>query len=232
MIDQSDGSKKLDHSGHRARLKDRFIKGGAKALADYELLELLLFSAIPRRDVKPLAKELLTYYGDFSAVLSATPEDLSKHPGIGESAVLSLKLVKEAAVRLAQVKVLEKPILSNWKALQDYLRVAMANETREQFRILFLNRKNILIADEIHGKGTVDHTPVYTREVVKRALDLAASALILVHNHPSGDPKASKGDIAMTREIREACSKLDIAVHDHLIVGKHGMTSFKSMGLL
>lgn len=225
-------TKKNDHAGHRARLRTRFLKGGVDALADYELLELLLFTVIPRRDVKPLAKELMTTYGDFAGVISADVDQLSNHKGMGEGAAAALKIVQTAAVRLAQEQVLNKPVLSNWKALQDYVRAAMAHEKREQFRILFLNRKNILIADEQQGEGTVDHTPVYTREVVKRALDLGASAIIMVHSHPSGDPKPSKGDIAMTREVRDACAKLEISVHDHLIVGRRGTTSFKSMGLL
>lgn len=232
MAEPSDIASKPDHSGHRSRLRSRFLKGGGDALADYEMLELLLFMAIPRRDVKPLAKELLTRFGDFSGVISASPSELGKVKGMGEGAVVALKSVQTAAVRLAREQVMEKPVLSNWKALQDYVRAAMAHLKREQFRVLFLNRKNALIADEIQGEGTVDHTPVYTREVVKRALELGASAIILVHNHPSGDPKPSKGDIVMTREIIDACKKLDVAVHDHLVVGKSGTSSFKSLGLI
>lgn len=224
--------KQAAHSGHRARLRSRFLKGGGDALADYELLELLLFMAIPRRDVKPLAKDLLQHFGDFASVISADPDELARFSGMGEGAVVALKSVQTAAVRLSKEQILEKPVLSNWKALQDYVRAAMAHDKRESFHILFLNRKNILIADELHGRGTVDHTPVYTREVVKRALDLGASAIILVHNHPSGDPKPSKGDIAMTKEIIDACKKLDVAVHDHLIVARRGTVSFKSMGLI
>lgn len=220
------------YTGHRNRLRHRFLSQGHAALADYELLEMLLFMAIPRRDVKPLAKEMLDRFGSFAAVISADAELLMQHKGMGETAAAALKIVAGSAVRMSQEQVLEKPVLSNWQALQDYVRAAMVHNSVEQFRILFLNRKNIVIADEIQGQGTVDHTPVYTREVVKRALELGASALILVHNHPSGDPKPSKGDITMTRDIQDACHKLDIKIHDHLIVGKRGTSSFKSLGLI
>ncbi len=220
------------HTGHRQRLRQRFLKAGVDAVADYELLELLLFMGIPRRDVKPLAKELLTLFGDFAGVISAPASKLEAVKGLSETSIAALKIVEASAIKLSQERVLNQPVLSNWSALLDYIRSAMARLDVEQFRILFLDRKNRLILDEVQGSGTIDHTPVYTREVVKRALEVGASAIIMVHNHPSGDPAPSKGDIAMTREVLDACKKLDISVHDHIIMGKHGHSSFKSMGLI
>ena len=225
-------TKKPHYIGHRSRLKSRFLKGGEKALADYELLELLLFLAVPRRDVKPLAKALLAKFGSFAEVISAEPARLKEVEGIGDSAVIALKLVQEGALKLTREQVLDKPVIGSWQALLDYCKAAMAYSKKEQFRILYLNRKNVLIADEMQQEGTVDHTPVYPREVIKRALELGASAVILVHNHPSGDPTPSRDDIEMTKEIKEAGKKLGVSIHDHVIVAKGSYSSFKSLGLL
>ena len=219
------------HAGHRARLRERFLKGGGDALPDYELLELLLFAAIPRIDVKPLAKSLVRRFGSYGRVLSAQPEELAA-AGLSERAVVEIKLVHAAAARLGREETLQRTVLSSWSRLLDYLRSAMAHEPVEQFRLLFLDRKNALIADEIQARGTVDHAPAYPREIVKRCLELGATALILVHNHPSGDPTPSKDDIAMTREIVKAAGALGIAVHDHIIVGRGEPASLKSMGLM
>jgi DNA repair protein RadC len=213
-------------------LRARFLKGGADAMPDYELLELTLFAAIPRRDTKPLAKALLKRFGSFAEVIAAPRERLLEIPGVGESVANQLKIVEAAAHRLAKTKVLGRPALSSWAALLDYCTAAMARSEKEEFRVLFLDRKNHLIADEVQNRGTVDHTPVYPREIIKRALELGASSIILVHNHPSGDPTPSKADIAMTREIAGAAKALSIAVHDHLVIGRGGHASFKSLGLL
>lgn len=221
-----------DYTGHRKRLRARFLKVGPEGLADYELLELMLFGAQPRRDVKPLAKALLQRFGSFSEVISADPQAMSEVPGIGESAVIALKSAQAAAQRLIGGQVLGRPVLSNWQALLDYCQANMAFAKIEQFRIFYLNNRNVLIADEMQQQGTVDHTPVYPREVVKRALELGATALIMVHNHPSGDPTPSKADIDMTKEVQDAGAKLGITLHDHLIVTKAGHSSFKDMGLL
>ena len=217
---------------HRQRLRARFLAGGADALPDYEILELVLFAAIPRRDVKPLAKALIAKFGGFAEVLAAAPERLMEVEGVGEAVVAQLKIVEAAALRLAKGRIIGKPALSSWAALLDYVTATMGRATTEEFRVLYLDRKNILIADEVQGRGTVDHTPVYPREIVKRALQLAASAIILVHNHPSGDPSPSRADIEMTREVANAAKALRIAVHDHLVVGRGGTVSFKSLGLL
>ena len=213
-------------------MRERFLKGGADALADYELLEMLLFLAHPRADTKPLAKRLIARFGSFAGVLSAEAARIMDVDGAGETTIAAIKIARAAAERLARAEVRKESVLSSWPALTDYLRVVMARESREQFRVLFLNRKNILIADEVQGQGTVDHTPLYPREVVKRALELGATAVILVHNHPSGDPTPSRADIEMTREVRDAAQKLGIALHDHVIVAKGGIESFKEMGLL
>jgi DNA repair protein RadC len=218
--------------GHRERLRARFLKGGADAMPDYELLELTLFAAVPRRDTKPLAKALLARFGSFAEVIAAPRARLMEVTGVGESVANHLKIVEAAAHRLAKTGVIGKPALSSWTALLDYCTTAMARSHNEEFRILFLDRKNVLIADEVQNKGTVDHTPVYPREIVKRALELSASAIILVHNHPSGDPTPSKADILMTREIVAAAKALGIAVHDHLVIGRSGHASFKALGLL
>ena len=217
---------------HRARLRQRFREGGADALPDYEMLELLLFRAIPRRDVKPLARALLDTFGDFNAVVSAPERRLSAVAGVGESVITELKLVEAAAHRLARSRVLQRPVVSSWDALLSYCQTTMAHRETEQFRILFLDRKNVLIADEAQARGTVDHVPVYPREVVKRALELNASALILVHNHPSGDPTPSGADIEMTEQIRIAAEALGITLHDHLVIGRSRELSFRAEGLL
>jgi len=221
-----------DHAGHRQRLRDRFLQGGPDALPDYELLELLLFQAQPRRDTKPLAKELLKRFGSFADVISASPTELSEIPSVGDAVVTALKTVQAAALRMARDEIMNKPVISNWQRLMDYCRMSMGRNKVESFRILFLNHRNELIADEQQQHGTVDHTPVYPREVVKRALELHATAMIMVHNHPSGDPAPSKADIAMTKEVRDAAEKLGIELHDHVIVSKSGSTSFKDLGVL
>jgi DNA repair protein RadC len=201
-------------------------------MPDYELLEMTLFAALPRRDTKPLARALLARFGSFAEVISAPRARLLEVPGVGEAIANHLKIVEAAAHRLAKTKVMGRPALSSWPALLDYCTAAMARAQNEEFRVLFLDRKNRLIADEVQNRGTVDHTPVYPREIIKRALELTASAIILVHNHPSGDPTPSKADIQMTREIVAAAKALSIAVHDHLVVGRGGHASFKSLGLL
>jgi DNA repair protein RadC len=218
--------------GHRERLRTRFRDAGGQALADYEMLELLLFSAIPRRDVKPLAKKLLDRFGSFPEVISAPRERLKEVGGLGESAITVLKVVEAAAHRLLQKKTRIQPVLSSWNAVLDYARGAQAFAEKEEFRILFLDKKNQVIADEVQQKGTVDHTPVYPREVVKRALELSATAIILVHNHPSGDPTPSQADIEMTRQIATVAKPLGIALHDHIIVGRDGHASLKGLKLI
>lgn len=220
------------HSGHRDRLRARFVKSGPGACEDYELLELLLFAAIPRRDVKPLAKDLLKQFGSIAGVLGGDLQDLSKVKGLSENSAALFKVVHALTQRMLIEDVEKKPILGSWKKLLDYCHVAMAHEKREQFRVLFLNRKNQLIADEVQQVGTVDHAPVYPREIVRRALEVGATALILVHNHPSGDPSPSDSDISMTEEIVRAARTLDLVVHDHLIIAKSGHASFKALGLL
>ncbi|WP_299937208.1 DNA repair protein RadC [uncultured Pelagimonas sp.] len=217
---------------HRARLRERFRIGGADALPDYELLELVLFRAIPRQDVKPLARQLLEQFGDFNGVISAPAMRLAEVIGVGDAVVTELKVVEAAAHRLAQAKVLKRHVVSSWDALLTYCQTAMAHGEVEQFRVLYLDRKNVLIADEAQGRGTVDHVPVYPREVVKRALELNATAMILVHNHPSGDPTPSGADIEMTEQIREAAEVLGLTLHDHLVIGKSQELSFKAEGLL
>ncbi len=220
------------YHGHRQRLRERFRRAGAAALNDYELLELLLFAAIPRRDVKPLAKMLIDRFGSYADVLSAEREALARIDGLGEVAIDTLLAVREAAVRLARQEAMEKPVLSSWNKLIDYCRADMARAKKEHFRLLFLDRKNQLVHDEVHQVGTVDHAPVYPREVAKRCLELSASAVILVHNHPSGDPKPSAADIAITKDIAKALAAIGVAVHDHLVIGRNGHSSFKSLGLI
>ena len=216
---------------HRKRLRERFLAGGATAMPDYEILELVLFRAIPRQDVKPLARALIDTFGDFNRVLSAPLAQLKAVSGVGEAVLLELKIVEAAAHRLSRAKVMQRHVLSSWDALLDYCHTTMAHRDTEQFRILYLDTKNTVIADEEQGNGTVDHVPVYPREVVKRALELNASALILVHNHPSGDSTPSDADIQMTRQITAAAAALSITVHDHLIIGKSNETSFRALGL-
>ena len=217
---------------HRQRLRDRFLQGGGAALPDYELLELVLFRAIPRQDVKPLARLLLDTFGDFNRVITASPARLQMVKGAGPAVVLELKLVEAAAQRMMRARVIQKPLLSSWDALLDYCHTTMAHRETEQFRVLFLDRKNVLIADEEQAKGTVDHVPVYPREIVKRALELNASALILAHNHPSGDPTPSEADLSMTTQVKEACQALGLVLHDHLIIGKSRELSFRASGYL
>ena len=218
--------------GHRERLRNRFREGGETALADYEILELLLFRLIPRRDTKPIAKALLARFQTLAGVLGAPPALLQEVKGVGETVALDLKLIANVAQRMLKSELREKQVLSSWSSVIDYCHAAMAYETTEQFRILFLDKRNVLIADEIQGRGTVDHTPVYPREVVKRALELSATAIILVHNHPSGDPTPSRADIDMTRTIVETAKPLGITVHDHIIIGKDGHASLKGLRLI
>jgi DNA repair protein RadC len=225
-------TEKPDHIGHRKRLRDRFSSGGGEALADYELLELCLFQAIPRQDTKPIAKSLLKRFGSYAGVLHAAPDDLRDVKGMGDAAVIALKTVVEAATRLAREEILDQPVLSSWDKLIDYLRIGMGQKKTEQFRILFLDTKNKLIADELHQEGTVNHTPVYPREVVKRALELSAVAIIMVHNHPSGDPTPSRADIDMTKQMRDVGAPMGITLHDHIIISRSDYSSFKAMGLI
>jgi DNA repair protein RadC len=217
---------------HRKRLRERFVMAGAQAFLDYELLELVLFRAIPRQDVKPLARRLLDTFGDFNGVLSASAERIAEVKGAGEAVAVELKIVEAAAHRLARARVLGRQVISSWDALLDYCHTVMSHRETEHFRVLFLDRKNTLIADEEQARGTVDHVPVYPREVVKRALELNASALILVHNHPSGDPTPSQADIAMTAQVKAAAEALGITLHDHIVIGKSREQSFRSAGLL
>jgi DNA repair protein RadC len=212
-------------------LRDRARKGGLAALPDYELLELYLFRSIPMRDVKPLAKALLTRFGSLSGVLAASPADLRTVAGVGESVALDLTLMHEATLRVGREAVTRRTVISSWSQLLSYVRIALANEPREQFRVLFLDKKNQLIADEVMNRGTVDHAPVYPREVVRRALELSSSSLILLHNHPSGDPTPSAADVEMTRQVVEAGRPLRVAIHDHLVVGREGVASLKALGL-
>lgn len=220
------------HTGHRERLRDRFQKGGADAMPDYELLELVLFRAIPRRDTKDLAKRLIARFGSFAEVVNAPAERLKEVQGAGEAVAGELRLMRAVALRLMRADLTQRPALSSSNEVLTYIRAAQAYEQRELFRILFLDKKNKLIADEVQGTGTVDHTPVYVREVVKRALELSATALILVHNHPSGDPTPSRADIDMTKLIADAARHLNIAIHDHIIVGREGHASFRALRLL
>jgi DNA repair protein RadC len=220
------------YHGHRERLRGRFRDAGADALSDYELLELLLFRALPRRDVKPLAKSLLAKFGSFAEVIAAPAARLAEVKGLGAAGITELKVVQAAASRLLRGAVKKRPVLSSWSTVLDYCRTAQGFADREQFRVLFLDKRNQLIADELQQVGTVDHTPVYPREVVKRALELSASAIILVHNHPSGDPTPSHADIQMTQQIIAVANPLGISVHDHIIVGKDGHASFKGLRLI
>lgn len=223
---------KPHYHGHRQRLRERFIKGGPKALADYELLELMLCMAMPRGDVKPLAKSLIAQFGSFANVLAARPEELKRTKGLGDAGIAAIKIAEASAQHLSRERVMERPVIASWEQLIDYCRVRIGHLKNEELHLLFLDRKNRLIADECHQHGTVDHTPVYPREVIKRALELHASALILVHNHPSGDATPSRGDIDMTRKIIDAARPMDIAVHDHIIISQAGYNSFKTLGLI
>jgi DNA repair protein RadC len=226
-----DASKPHYHD-HRARLRQRFDEGGERALADYELLEMLLFRTIPRRDTKPLAKALLQRFGALAGVLGADPLRLTEVEGVGPAVAQDIKLVHALVARSAKADLQKRPVISSWSQLVSYCRITMAHAAREQFRVLFLDVKNQLIADEVLNEGTVDHAPVYPREIARRALELSSAAVILVHNHPSGDPKPSAADLAITREIAAALDVVQIKVHDHLVIGRNGVESFKGLGLL
>ena len=217
--------------GHRRRLRERMIAAGAESLPDYELLELLLFAANPQGDVKPTAKALLAHFGGFGKVMSADPDTLSK-AGLGLAGIAAVKSVREAALRLMRLELQERPVVNSWDKLIDYCNVQVAHNQVEEFHILFLDRKNVLIKHERQQRGTIDHTPVYPREVVKRALDLGAAAMILVHNHPSGDPTPSKADITVTQDIKKAAAPLGVVLHDHVIIGRNGHTSLRDLGLI
>jgi DNA repair protein RadC len=221
-----------DAAGHRQRLRQRFLSAGEAALADYELLELLLTIAVPRRDMKPLAKDLLRRFGSFAEVVNASPERLRDVEGVGDGVVAALKIVAAGVQRVAKVELASRPVLSSWSTLIDYCRSAMAFADREEFRVLHLDKRNNLISDEVQQRGTVDHTPVYPREVVRRALELGATALILVHNHPSGDPSPSQADIWMTKDLVDASSPFGIVVHDHIIIARSGHFSFRARNLI
>ena len=218
--------------GHRERLRKRFREAGADALSDYELLEILLFRALPQRDVKPLAKTLIETFGSFAEVIGAPASRLAKIKGLGPSSITDLKIIQAASSRSLRGAVKRRPVLSSWSTVLDYCRTAQAFADREEFRVLFLDKRNQLIADEVQQTGTIDHTPVYPREVVKRALELSATAVILVHNHPSGDPTPSRADIQMTQQIISVAQPLGISVHDHIIVGKEGHASLKGLKLI
>jgi DNA repair protein RadC len=221
-----------DNSGHRARLRQRLFEGGPDALLDHELVEYLLALAIPRRDTKPLAKALLHEFGGLAALLTADAEAIARVPGMGETSVAALKATHAAALRLLRGEVAQRPVLANWQALLDYLRADMAHHAIERVRVLHLNSKNMLIRDELMNEGSVDEAPVYVREVIRRAIDLGSAAIILVHNHPSGDPSPSRADIEITRAVAEAGKRLGITVHDHIIIGTEGHTSLRAQGLI
>ena len=240
MTDSAHSAKKADgaktdrphHTGHRARLKERFLKNGPDALADYELPELLLFLGIPRKDVKPLAKKLIKRYGSLGNVLASETQDLKSVPGLSDSGVTALKVVQAVSNRVLREEITRKPILNSWSRLLEYCHSAMAREKRESFRVLFLNKKNELIADEVQQTGTVDHTPAYPREIINRSRELGATAIILVHNHPSGDPEPSRADIDLTQNIIEAGRPLGIVIHDHLIIARGGSVSMRNEGYM
>jgi DNA repair protein RadC len=218
--------------GHRSRLRKRLFDQRGESLQDYEVVEYLLAIAIPRKDMKPLAKQLLAHYGGLSALLTADPQNIAQQPGMGETSTAALKIVQVAALRLLSEPVRAQPVLASWQSLLDYLRADMAHLTIERVRTLYLNSKNMLIRDEVSSEGSVDQAAIYTREIVRRAMDLGAAAIILVHNHPSGDSAPSRQDIAMTRDIADAAKKFGISVHDHIIIGKDGFSSMRSAGLI
>lgn len=232
VTDAPEKSARPHYHGHRERLRKRFAEGGPDALADYELLELLLARALPRQDVKPLAKTLIGKFGSFAEVMAAPVSRLIEVKGVKEKTALEIKIVEAAALRQQRESVMDRPVISSWSALLDYCRSAMARREREEFRVLFLDRKNRLIADEVLGEGTIDHAPVYPREVMKRALEIGSTAIVLVHNHPSGDPTPSRADIDMTAKVAEAGRPLGVTVHDHLVIARETTASFKSLGLL
>ena len=221
-----------DKVGHRQRLRERFETGGADALPDYELIEMILFRVYPRGDTKPIAKRLIAKFGRFAEVINADDGRLKEIEGVGDRAVTELKLIRAAALRLTKGAIVQRPVLGSWQSVLDYCRAAQAFDNKEAFRILFLDKRNQLLADEVQGSGTVDHTPVYVREVVKRALELSSTSIILVHNHPSGDPAPSRADIDMTKMIIMAAKPLGVTVHDHIIVGRQGHASLRGLGLL
>jgi DNA repair protein RadC len=223
---------KPDYLGHRQRLRRKLLDKGPDSLADYELLELLLALALPRIDVKPLAKNLIKEFGSFAGVIAAETAALAKIKGMGEGAIAGLKTVRAAALLMTKQELIDRPVIGNWQKLLDYSRITLAEEKTEQFYLLFLDHKNALIAHERQQTGTIDHAPVYPREVVKRALELSASAIIMLHNHPSGDPTPSKDDVAMTKVVAAAAEKLGILLHDHVVVGRKGHASLRSLGLL
>lgn len=218
--------------GHRARLRTRFLDVGGEAFPDYELLELILFSARGRGDVKPLAKRLLKQFGSFDKVIYASDHELRQVDEVGDAVIAALKTIRIAAQRLIKSEIGQQPLIQSWSALMDYCKLAMGKNKIEEFRVLFLNHRHALIADEAMQRGTVNHTPVYPREIIKRALELSASALVLLHNHPSGDPTPSKADIDVTQKIIDAAATVNIAVHDHVIITETGHYSFKSFGLI
>ncbi|MEM8823501.1 MAG: DNA repair protein RadC [Pseudomonadota bacterium] len=232
MVTGKDGAARPHYWGHRERLRTRFLTGGHDPMPEYELLELLLFNAIPRIDVKPLAKRLLAAFGDLNGVVAASEQAILRVEGATEKVYLQLRIVEAFAHRMGRAKVLDRCVISSWEDVITYCRTTMAHRNTEQFRVLFLDRKNVVIADEAQGEGTVDHVPVYPREIARRALELSASALLLIHNHPSGDPTPSRADIEMTRKIVAACGALDIIIHDHMIIGKDQDVSFRSLGLM
>ncbi|SDZ01025.1 DNA repair protein RadC [Jannaschia faecimaris] len=232
LVRQSDGSMRPHYWGHRERLRKRFLSGGHAVMPEYELLELILFNAIERIDVKPLAKRLLAAFGDLNGVIAASERNILRVDGASAKVYLQLRIAEAFAHRMGQAKILDREILSSWTDVVSYCRTTMAHRDTEQFRVLFLDRRNRVIADEAQGEGTVDHVPVYPREVARRALELNASALILVHNHPSGDPTPSGADIEMTAKIVAACGALEIVIHDHMIIGKEEEVSFRSLGLI
>ena len=227
-----DATNQATFLGHRERLRERFEIGGTDALPDYELLEMVLFRAIRRGDTKPIAKALIARFGSFAEVVSAEPERLMEVKGVGPAVATEIKLIQAAALRLSRGKVINRPLLSSWKAIIDYCHAAMAFAETESFRLLFVDKKNQLIADEVQQTGSVDHTPVYAREVIKRALELSASAIIMVHNHPSGDPTPSMPDIEMTKKVIAAGTTLGILVQDHIIIGRKGHVSFRNLQLI
>lgn len=233
LFDMMDGQPAVHGAeGHRSRMRDRLLTAGPAALADHEMLEMVLFLALPRRDTKPIARALLGTFGHFGAVISAPPADLMRVEGLGEAGTAALKLVQAAAIRLLRSEVMDKPVLTSWDRLIEYLLAALGHEKAEQVRVLFLDNRNRLMADEVMGQGTVNHAPVYPREVVRRALELHATAIVLVHNHPSGDPTPSRDDITMTKAIQLACEALRITVHDHVVIGGGRWVSFRQEGLL
>lgn len=223
--------KKPHYSGHRDRLRERFLNA-PDSLPDYELLELLLFMAIPRKDVKPIAKALIDKFKDMNGVLNASLNDLQRIDGISHNSAVAIRAIRAAGLRLLQQNVMGRPVLTSWQRLVEYCQAAMANENKEQFRLIFLNKKNEVMADEVQQEGTVDFTPAYPREIMKRALEIGATAMILVHNHPSGDPTPSDADVQLTKQIIAAAKPFDIVIHDHLIVSRNGVNSFKTLGLM